>query len=178
MQNSDIQYLAIKAIDVDGTLIPIWEFDYENYDAGDYYVIRFTHPDPNISRYNEDEVLDCMYDLLNKVAFRYTPLVSMCTAEHSIGDAVLHNIRHRVVKQKKIVDIALGSLDNEEVLIGHSVKQRMGRHLGVVKLTDGTIMTPDTIDGGSYYTLRRHRYRYVFDDGSTCEYDHELYKME
>lgn len=173
-----LRYIPIKAIEIDGELVPIWEFDYENSDRGDYYVETFTHQSGRgFGSYNDGSIIDCMYDLREKEAFRYTSIITMCETQFSVGERVLLEKKHHELSPKTIESIVVGSLDNEEVITGEEVTRRLRRYPDSMKLIDGTTLTPESIKKHELYTIRRHRSRYVFNDGTTTEWDHELYRM-
>lgn len=174
----NLRYIPIKAIEIDGELVPIWEFDYANRDRGDYYVETFTHQSGRgFGSYNDDSIIDCMYDLLEKEAFRYTSIITMCETRFSVGENVLLEKKHHELSAKTIDSIVVGSLDQEDVVTGEEVTRRLRRNPDSMKLTDGSTVTLESINKHELYTIRRHRSRYVFTDGTTTEWDNELYRM-
>lgn len=175
---ANLRYIPIKAIEIDGKLIPIWEFNYENRDRGDYCVETFTHQSGRgFGSYNDGSIIDCMYDLLKKKAFRYTAIIAMCETKFSVGENVLLEKKHHELSEKTIESIIVGSLDNEEVVAGEEVIRRLRHYPQGMELGDGAIVSPELIRKSDLYTIRRHRSRYVFTDGTTTEWDHDLYRM-
>lgn len=163
MEDRYMQIIAVKMND--GTLLPIWDF---KVDAN-----SVNHP-AHGDIYNPEKV-EALWDMKKQVVRPFLPIDYRYTSDSSfkIGDkvGVEGELSHHRLKIKVITEITDGRVE-DHVTKGSEIIRY------ILNGNKGYSIDMKNLDPKAKYTIRHIHPAYKFDDGTTCEWEHQMYFIE
>lgn len=165
---SDNSYINIKAINVDGTLVPLWEFEYSINE--EYGTEKFRHA-VNGTRFSAHDIIDCKLDMRTKKVVRHTTIEIDQAPKYVVGEKVMRETSHHVLVPCVVKEIVRGRLEIDRVTAVEDIKSYV-KHGGVANVD------VNTLDSKIAYNLMVYDPAYVMEDGKVCQWEHELYGIK
>lgn len=162
----DYRYIDILAINVKGELIPIWEF---NYEKTEYETECYTHND-RYGTYNDSSVISCKYDMLTKEVVRYETISLDNKPKFDIGETCFIEVSGHVLRPCKVKEIVRGKICYDKVVKIKEILSWSKQCTSEVPL--------DKLDKNIKYNLMVYDPKYIMEDGTECEWEHQLYKIK
>ena len=163
------RFIEVPAVQVDDKLIPLWECD-----------VWFQYNSPWRIDYqgkalDARKVVEALYDLETKKVTLNVRIVYPETAKYSIGETVGVDVGGHTIRVLEIADVQDG---REELRIMRGSELRGWKGLFREDKDGLTPIKGDELEPDKKYTYKAISRKYVFTDGTTAEWDHQVFRLE